>query len=92
VVPEHVADTVMAYGVTAAEITVGVVVSEAPPYRARDAFLAESGIKDTADVQAAVTMGASAVLVGEALMRADDKQKKLAAFYAAADRVKESLQ
>ncbi len=54
-------------------------------------FVAESGIKDTADVQAAVTMGASAVLVGEALMRADDKQKKLAAFYAAADRVKESL-
>jgi indole-3-glycerol phosphate synthase len=37
-------------------------------------------------------MGASAVLVGEALMRAEDKNGKLAEFYAAADRVKESLQ
>ncbi|SFB15233.1 indole-3-glycerol phosphate synthase TrpC [Selenomonas ruminantium] len=55
-------------------------------------FVAESGIKDAEDVKAAVKMGASAVLVGEALMRAEDKKKKLAEFYAAADRVKESLQ
>ena len=55
-------------------------------------FVAESGIKEAADVKAAVKMGASAVLVGEALMRAEDKNGKLAEFYAAADRVKESLQ
>lgn len=55
-------------------------------------FVAESGIKDAEDVKAAVKMGASAVLVGEALMRAEDKKKKLAEFYAAADRVKERLQ
>ena len=55
-------------------------------------FVAESGIKEAADVKAAVEMGASAVLVGEALMRVEDKKNKLAEFYAAADRVKESLQ
>ena len=55
-------------------------------------FVAESGIKDAEDVKAAVKMGASAVLVGEALMRVEDKKNKLAEFYAAADRVKESLQ
>jgi indole-3-glycerol phosphate synthase len=55
-------------------------------------FVAESGIKDAEDVKAAVKMGASAVLVGESLMRAEDKNGKLAEFYAAADRVKESLQ
>lgn len=55
-------------------------------------FVAESGIKEAADVKAAVDMGASAVLVGEALMRAEDKERKLAEFYAAADRVKERLQ
>lgn len=52
-------------------------------------FVAESGIKEAADVKAAVTMGADAVLVGEALMRATDKNAKLAEFYAAADRIKE---
>ena len=57
-----------------------------------DKIVAESGIKDAEDVKAAVKMGASAVLVGEALMRAEDKNGKLAEFYAAADRVKESLQ
>lgn len=55
------------------------------------AFVAESGISDAADIKAAVAMGASAVLVGEALMRASDKNRKLAEFYAAAGRVKESL-
>jgi indole-3-glycerol phosphate synthase len=32
----------------------------------------ESGIRDRADVEAAVDAGASAILVGEALMRAAD--------------------
>ncbi|MCR5756961.1 MAG: indole-3-glycerol phosphate synthase TrpC [Selenomonas sp.] len=54
-------------------------------------FVAESGIREAADVRAAVDMGANAVLVGEALMRAGDKKEKLAAFYAAANRVKECL-
>jgi indole-3-glycerol phosphate synthase len=35
-------------------------------------------VKDAADVQAARAMGADAVLVGEALMRATDKRAKLA--------------
>ena len=51
------------------------------------AFVAESGIKNADDVKAAVAMGASAVLVGESLMRAEDKQKKLREFYTAAGRV-----
>jgi len=55
-------------------------------------FVAESGIRDASDIQAAVDMGANAVLVGEALMRAVDKKAKLAEFYAAADRIKERLQ
>ena len=41
-------------------------------------FVSESGVKDAADVQAARAMGADAVLVGEALMRATDKRAKLA--------------
>jgi indole-3-glycerol phosphate synthase len=41
-------------------------------------FVSESGVKDAADVQAARAMGADAVLVGEALMRAADKSAKLA--------------
>ena len=53
------------------------------------AFVAESGIREAADVKAAVNMGASAVLVGEALMRAEDKGAKLAEFYAAAGRRRE---
>jgi indole-3-glycerol phosphate synthase len=35
-------------------------------------LVAESGIRDAADVQAAAEAGADAVLVGEALVRADD--------------------
>lgn len=41
-------------------------------------FVSESGIRDAGDVQAAREMGANAVLVGEALMRAADKRAKLA--------------
>ena len=40
-------------------------------------FVSESGIKDAADAEAARKSGADAVLVGEALMRARDKRKKL---------------
>ena len=55
------------------------------------AFVAESGIKDAIDVKAAAAMGASAVLVGEALMRAEDKNAKLTEFYAAAGRRREQI-
>ncbi len=41
-------------------------------------FVSESGVRNTSDVQAAREMGANAVLVGEALMRATDKRAKLA--------------
>lgn len=41
-------------------------------------FVSESGVKDASDVQAARDMGADAVLVGEALMRAEDKRARLA--------------
>ena len=41
-------------------------------------FVSESGVRDASDVQAAREMGADAVLVGEALMRAADKPAKLA--------------
>ena len=41
-------------------------------------FVSESGIKTAADVQAARAMRADAVLVGEMLMRAEDKRAKLA--------------
>ena len=41
-------------------------------------FVSESGIRDAGDVRAAREMGADAVLVGEALMRAPDKRAELA--------------
>ena len=41
-------------------------------------FVSESGVKDARDAHAARDMGADAVLVGEALMRAKDKAAKLA--------------
>ncbi len=41
-------------------------------------FVSESGVRGPADVEAARDMGADAVLVGEALMRAADKRKRLA--------------
>ena len=48
-------------------------------------FVAESGVKDASDVGALSAIGADAVLVGEALMRAADKQTELARFREAAD-------
>ena len=41
-------------------------------------FVSESGVRNAADVQIARDMGADAVLVGEALMRAKDRRAKLA--------------
>ena len=41
-------------------------------------FVSESGVHNTADVQTAREIGADAVLVGEVLMRAVDRQAKLA--------------
>lgn len=41
-------------------------------------FVSESGVKNAADIKQAKDFGADAVLVGEALMRADDKKAKLA--------------
>jgi indole-3-glycerol phosphate synthase len=41
-------------------------------------FVSESGVKSTEDVAAIRSMGADAVLVGEALMRAHDKKAMLA--------------
>ena len=41
-------------------------------------FVAESGVATAADAAAARAIGADAVLVGEALMRAPDKRAKLA--------------
>ena len=41
-------------------------------------FVSESGVRGPADVEVARDMGADAVLVGEALMRAADKGEKLA--------------
>ena len=41
-------------------------------------FVSESGVRDASDVQAARWMGADAVRVGEALMRATDVRAKLA--------------
>ena len=41
-------------------------------------FVSESGVRDANDVQVARDIGADAVLVGEALMRANDRQAKLA--------------
>ncbi len=41
-------------------------------------FVSESGVKSAADVEAARAMRADAVLVGETLMRAEDKRAKLA--------------
>ena len=40
-------------------------------------FISESGVSSPQDVKAVHDMGANAVLIGEALMRADDKRAKL---------------
>lgn len=42
-------------------------------------FVAESGVKTALDVKEVADMGADAVLIGEALMRAQDKKAELAA-------------
>lgn len=41
-------------------------------------FISESGVKDAADIQRLREIGADGVLIGEALMRANDKNAKLA--------------
>lgn len=48
-------------------------------------YVAESGVKDADDVAAVAAIGADAALIGEALMRAEDKKAKLAEFRAAAE-------
>lgn len=40
-------------------------------------FISESGVKSTEDVNAIRAMGANAILIGETLMRAEDKKAKL---------------
>ena len=40
-------------------------------------FVSESGVKSTDDIRAIREIGADAVLIGETLMRAEDKKKKL---------------
>ena len=40
-------------------------------------FVSESGVKDANDIKALKEIGADAVLVGEALMRASNKKEKL---------------
>lgn len=40
-------------------------------------FISESGVKSAEDVEKLRTIGADAVLIGETLMRAEDKRKKL---------------
>lgn len=47
-------------------------------------FVAESGVKGPEDIRELAGIGADAVLVGEALMRAQDKKAELARFRAAA--------
>lgn len=48
-------------------------------------FVAESGVKNAEDVRALAKIGADAVLIGEALMRAEDKKQELLLFWEAAD-------
>ena len=40
-------------------------------------FVAESGVKTAEDIRALRAAGVNAVLIGETLMRADDKKQKL---------------
>lgn len=47
-------------------------------------YVAESGVQTQADVAALRAAGADAILIGEALMRADDRQQTLAALLEAA--------
>ena len=47
-------------------------------------FVSESGVRDAEDIRRLSAMGADAVLIGETLMRAKDKNATLAAFREAA--------
>ena len=47
-------------------------------------FVAESGVKEPQDVGVLAEIGADAVLIGEALMRAEDKTERLSEFKQAA--------
>lgn len=51
-------------------------------------YVAESGVKGVEDVALLASLDADAALIGEALMRADDKVATLAAFRAAAEAVR----
>ncbi|MBQ1548023.1 MAG: indole-3-glycerol-phosphate synthase TrpC, partial [Lachnospiraceae bacterium] len=42
-------------------------------------FVSESGVKDAGDIENIISFGADAVLIGETMMRAEDKKKALAA-------------
>lgn len=53
-------------------------------------FVAESGVKDLEDVAAIAEMGADAALIGEALMRSENKKQTLAEFRQAGARVHEN--
>ena len=52
-------------------------------------FVAESGVKEPQDVGVLAEIGADAVLIGEALMRAKDKTERLAEFKQAAAQERE---
>jgi len=49
-------------------------------------FVCESGVKDGKDIEAIAKMGADAALIGETLMRAEDKKTLLQQFFEAAGR------
>ena len=49
-------------------------------------FVCESGVKDGKDIEAIAKMGADAALIGETLMRAEDKKALLQQFFEAAGR------
>jgi len=49
-------------------------------------FACESGVKDGKDIEAIAKMGADAALIGETLMRAEDKKTLLQQFFEAAGR------
>ena len=49
-------------------------------------FVCESGVKDGKDIEVIAKMGADAALIGETLMRAEDKKTLLQQFFEAAGR------
>lgn len=53
-------------------------------------FVAESGVKSTEDVAAIVEMGADAALIGEALMRSENKKQTLAEYRRAGEQANEN--